>query len=62
LAIVKKIMEDHNGDLVLEDRDQGGARVSLVFHPLDKDVGGEGDAENPSESVKIAAGTLLHGS
>jgi two-component system nitrogen regulation sensor histidine kinase NtrY len=31
LAIVKKIMEDHNGDLSIEDRDCGGARVSLVF-------------------------------
>ena len=32
LAIVKKIMEDHHGELVLEDRDGGGARVKLVFH------------------------------
>ena len=31
LAIVKKIMEDHNGELSLEDRHGGGARVSLVF-------------------------------
>ncbi len=31
LAIVKKIMEDHGGYLVLEDREGGGARVSLVF-------------------------------
>lgn len=31
LAIVKKIMEDHNGDLSIEDRNRGGARVSLVF-------------------------------
>jgi two-component system nitrogen regulation sensor histidine kinase NtrY len=31
LAIVKKIMEDHGGELTLEDRDGGGARVSLVF-------------------------------
>ncbi len=31
LAIVKKIMEDHHGELVLEDRDEGGARVKLVF-------------------------------
>jgi two-component system, NtrC family, nitrogen regulation sensor histidine kinase NtrY len=31
LAIVKKIMEDHKGELVLEDREGGGARVSLVF-------------------------------
>ncbi len=32
LAIVKKIMEDHGGRLVLEDRDPGpGARVSLLL-------------------------------
>lgn len=35
LAIVKKIMEDHGGRLVLEDRPGGGARVSLVF-PLEQ--------------------------
>jgi two-component system nitrogen regulation sensor histidine kinase NtrY len=32
LAIVKKIMEDHNGDVWLEDGAGGGARVSLVFN------------------------------
>ncbi|HEY5208425.1 MAG TPA: PAS domain-containing sensor histidine kinase [Stellaceae bacterium] len=31
LAIVKKIMEDHHGELLLEDREGGGARVRLVF-------------------------------
>ncbi|MGH7046849.1 MAG: ATP-binding protein [Stellaceae bacterium] len=31
LAIVKKIMEDHGGELVLEDGEPQGARVSLVF-------------------------------
>ncbi len=31
LAIVKKIMEDHGGLLALEDREGGGARISLVF-------------------------------
>lgn len=31
LAIVKKIMEDHGGELVLEERPGSGARVSLVF-------------------------------
>ncbi len=31
LAIVKKIMEDHLGDLVLEDAERIGARVRLVF-------------------------------
>jgi two-component system nitrogen regulation sensor histidine kinase NtrY len=37
LAIVKKIMEDHGGELVLEDREGGGARVSLVFRPVEFD-------------------------
>jgi len=31
LAIVKKIMEDHGGELVLEDGEPDGARVSLLF-------------------------------
>src|SRR5712671_6052833 len=31
LAIVKKIMEDHHGELVLEDGETEGARVSLHF-------------------------------
>ena len=33
LAIVKKIMEDHAGELILEDGPDGGTRVSLVFAP-----------------------------
>jgi two-component system, NtrC family, nitrogen regulation sensor histidine kinase NtrY len=31
LAIVKKIMEDHHGELVLEDGETEGARISLHF-------------------------------
>ncbi|MGE4220029.1 MAG: ATP-binding protein [Alphaproteobacteria bacterium] len=31
LAIVKKIMEDHGGELVMEDRPGGGAAVSLIL-------------------------------
>jgi two-component system nitrogen regulation sensor histidine kinase NtrY len=31
LAIVKKIMEDHGGDLKIENRETGGARVTLTF-------------------------------
>ena len=31
LAIVRKIMEDHGGELVLEDVPSGGAIVSLIF-------------------------------
>jgi two-component system nitrogen regulation sensor histidine kinase NtrY len=42
LAIVRKIMEDHGGELVLEDLNGSGARVSLVFliqdHSLASDV------------------------
>jgi two-component system nitrogen regulation sensor histidine kinase NtrY len=34
LAIVKKIMEDHGGALILEDRPEGGARVSLTLPAL----------------------------
>ncbi len=36
LAIVKKIMEDHGGELMLDDVDDGGARVSLVFFTPDE--------------------------
>ena len=31
LAIVKKIMEDHGGDLSLDDSPGGGARICLIF-------------------------------
>jgi two-component system nitrogen regulation sensor histidine kinase NtrY len=38
LAIVKKIMEDHGGLLTLEDREGGGARISLVFRRDAKEI------------------------
>ena len=38
LAIVKKIMEDHGGFLSLEDREGGGARISLVFRRDAKEI------------------------
>ena len=38
LAIVKKIMEDHGGRLVLDDREGGGARISLVFRRDEKEI------------------------
>ncbi len=31
LAIVKKIMEEHGGNLILDDRPGGGASVRLIF-------------------------------
>lgn len=36
LAIVKKIMEDHGGDIFLEDAPDGGARVGLIFDKSDQ--------------------------
>jgi two-component system nitrogen regulation sensor histidine kinase NtrY len=42
LAIVKKIMEDHGGDLVLEDRAEGGARAELVL-PAERRTAGAPD-------------------
>jgi two-component system nitrogen regulation sensor histidine kinase NtrY len=63
LAIVKKIMEDHHGDLVLGDREGGGASVTLVFRnrleaatePADET---EAETARADDADKIAA----HGS
>ncbi|MEO3430109.1 PAS domain-containing sensor histidine kinase [Pelagibius sp. CAU 1746] len=59
LAIVKKIMEDHGGNLILRDREEGGAIVSLIF-PLREEVvdSGAGLSENEAEApvVERAAG------
>lgn len=33
LAIVKKIVEEHHGELILEDSPSDGARISMVFQP-----------------------------
>jgi two-component system nitrogen regulation sensor histidine kinase NtrY len=33
LAIVKKIMEDHSGDMILSNNEDGGATITLLFHP-----------------------------
>lgn len=53
LAIVKKILEDHGGDLVLEDSEEGGARISMVF-PASRSVpgnaGSQGATPEPSPS------------
>jgi len=48
LAIVRKIMEDHGGELVLEDDPGGGARVTLVLPSI---VSGDGIGvdEQPEE-------------
>lgn len=50
LAIVKKIVEDHGGDLVLEDRPEGGARVAFVL------PGGEGAAQTGMRGASAETG------
>ncbi len=39
LAIVKKIVEDHGGEIYLEDATGGGARIGLVFRGVDQSIG-----------------------
>lgn len=57
LAIVKKIMEDHGGDIVLADNENGGAVITLIFHPMD-----EGEEKSDNIPEKPESGLLKHGS
>jgi len=56
LAIVKKIMEDHHGELMLSDREAGGASVRLVFAG-DFNVSGRG--ETPVAAAELSS--VSHG-
>ncbi len=49
LAIVRKIVEDHGAELIIENREKGGARVSIVFH------GGDGAAAATADAVEAGA-------
>ncbi len=58
LAIVRKIMEDHQGEVLLENRENGGARVTLLF-----DTGRVAASEpnqGPVDSPEIVK-TAIHG-
>jgi two-component system nitrogen regulation sensor histidine kinase NtrY len=57
LAIVKKIMEDHSGEILLSDNQEGGARITLLFH-----LSEESDEENEQDPMKTATGILTYGS
>ena len=64
LAIVKKIMEDHGGDLILDDRPGGGAIVRLVLNAASAEapVDIEGEAEGGSGGASEPADkTMAHG-
>ncbi len=54
LAIVKKIMEDHLGELVLEDGEPDGARVRLVFAATEIRVQGFADATDQPTEMSMA--------
>jgi two-component system nitrogen regulation sensor histidine kinase NtrY len=57
LAIVKKIMEDHGGKLVLEDREDGpGARVALILPVRAAAAEGPGAEARTGEGAKVAHG------
>ena len=62
LAIVKKIMEDHNGRLILADGngDGNGAVVSLVFPPVEKLAHNNG-AQAPADEDPMKIATNLVG-
>jgi two-component system nitrogen regulation sensor histidine kinase NtrY len=57
LAIVKKIMEDHLGELVLEDAEPQGARVRLVFAASEiRPPLRSGSADEPMELSPVSHG------
>jgi len=61
LAIVRKIMEDHSGRLLLQDRDGGGARVTMVFPVRDgiseaETESGEKSTEAMKSVVELSTG------
>ena len=68
LAIVKKIMEDHSGDLTLDNHPEGGAEVTLFF-PRREGADGESgspieqDADSPaaSDDIRPLQKTASHG-
>jgi len=49
LAIVRKIMEDHGGDITLDDRPGGGARVSVMI-PFQQQLRSQDAADHRAES------------
>jgi len=59
LAIVKKIMEDHRGEVLLEDAPGGGAQVSAIFHLAAQAA----EAESADTTGKVAPmrRTAAHG-
>jgi len=55
LAIVRKIVEDHGGELFLEDRDERGARVRLVFQGSADEAGTDEHVVETADAAAPAA-------
>ena len=55
LAIVRKIMEDHGGELILEDGVGGGAKVSLIFRAVEMQSSQETDTMPSSDQPNLTA-------
>jgi two-component system, NtrC family, nitrogen regulation sensor histidine kinase NtrY len=60
LAIVKKIMEDHGGQVLLDDRPDGPGTVASLVLPIGMDASGEMVDAGASSMAKQPAGTT-HG-
>ena len=62
LAIVKKIMEDHGGEITLEDREGGGARVSLIIPLADPAIVAAATGDNSPAQAGGEQRHAAHGS
>jgi two-component system nitrogen regulation sensor histidine kinase NtrY len=61
LAIAKRIMDDHQGELIIKNGESGGASVSLVFHHIDEDWTDAPAGGTPTETEAVKAKTVAHG-
>jgi two-component system nitrogen regulation sensor histidine kinase NtrY len=65
LAIVKRIIEEHGGSLILQDAPNGGASISIIFPITDNaavNIQSQQDDTDTFDPMKIATGTVVHGS
>jgi two-component system nitrogen regulation sensor histidine kinase NtrY len=56
LAIVKKIMEDHGGDLRLDDSPKRGAKATLVFQLSEEQISRTADARSAGKEKTSSHG------
>jgi two-component system nitrogen regulation sensor histidine kinase NtrY len=61
LAIVKKIMEDHGGQVTLDDRPDGPGTVAMLVLPSARETGVTHGSEAPAEARLLHAAGSSHG-